>query len=211
MGLLVLGILTFAGVHLVPSLAPALRGALMQRLGEGGYKGLFSLALLAGIGLIVFGWRSTLPSLVYLPPADLYPLALALMVLAFLLMVISGRPSRLKQILRHPQLTGVFLWGIAHLLVNGDRASTYFFGCFALLALAGMPLIDRKKEAQIGAAWGPFAMRTSALPFAAVVQGRTRIDWRGIGWWRPVLAVALYAIILGGHRHIFGVPPWPVF
>ena len=36
MGLLVLGSLTFAGVHLVPSLAPALRGARMQRLGEGG-------------------------------------------------------------------------------------------------------------------------------------------------------------------------------
>ena len=169
MGLLVLGILTFAGVHLVPSLAPALRGALMQRLGEGGYKGLFSLALLAGIGLIVFGWRSTLPSLVYLPPAALYPLALALMVLAFLLMVISGRPSRLKQILRHPQLTGVFLWGIAHLLVNGDQRSVVLFGGLSLWAAVEMIAINRRDGAWVKPEPPAWSTDLVSLVIAAVV------------------------------------------
>ena len=66
------------------------------------------------------------------------------MVLAFLLMVISGRPSRLKQILRHPQLTGVFLWGIAHLLVNGDQRSVVLFGGLSLWAAVEMIAINRR-------------------------------------------------------------------
>ncbi len=147
--LLVLGILMFTGVHLVPSLAPALRSKLIQRRGENGYKGLFSLALLVGIGLIVLGWRSTVPGLLYLPPVSLYPVALALLVVGFLLMVISGRPSRLKQILRHPQLTGVFLWGIAHLLVNGDSRSVVLFGGLTLWAAVEMIAINRRDGAWV--------------------------------------------------------------
>jgi uncharacterized membrane protein len=83
------------------------------------------------------------------------------------------------------------------------------FGSLALLALAGMAMIDRRKGEEIGAAWGPILMRTSAIPFLAAVQGRTKVDWRGISWWRPVLGLFLYALILGGHRHVFGVSPWP--
>ncbi len=51
-------------------------------------------------------------------------------------------------------------------------------------------------------------MRTSAMPFVAAIQGRTAIDWKGIGLWRPALGIALYVIFLGGHRHIIGVGPF---
>ncbi len=169
MGLLVLGILLFTGVHLVPSLAPGLRGALVQRLGENGYKGLFSLSLLLGMGLIVLGWRSTLPSLVYLPPAGLYPLALTLMVLAFLLMVISGRPSRLKQVLRHPQLTGVFLWGLGHLLVNGEQRSVLLFGALALWAVVEMIAINRRDGAWVKPGPAPWSTDLISVVITGVV------------------------------------------
>ena len=38
--------------------------------------------------------------------------------------------------LRHPMLTGVVVWAVAHLLVNGDVASLVLFGWMGLWALA---------------------------------------------------------------------------
>ena len=61
-----------------------------------------------------------MPAFLYQPAAGLHGLALAILILAFALMVVSSRNSRLRRIVRHPQLTGVTLWGLAHLLLNGD-------------------------------------------------------------------------------------------
>ena len=52
MTILILGLLIFLGVHLVPTSPPA-RTALVQRLGEGVYKGSFAVASLIGFVLIV--------------------------------------------------------------------------------------------------------------------------------------------------------------
>ena len=104
---LVLGVLLFCGVHLIPSLAPSLRATWHGRLGENGYKGSFSLLLLAALALIVFGWRSAQPTMIYQPLPVLHQAGISLLNLAFLLLVVSTRPSRLRLIFRHPQLTGV--------------------------------------------------------------------------------------------------------
>src|SRR5678816_4379271 len=117
--MLVSGVLLFALVHFVPAFAPALKADLKRRLGEGGYKGIFSLLLLLAFGLIIAGWRSTTPAPVYLPPPDLHNFALGLLGLAFVLLVLTVRKSRLRRLIRHPQLTGVVLWGVSHLLLNG--------------------------------------------------------------------------------------------
>ena len=66
--------------------------------------------------------------------------------------------------------------------------------------------IDQRRQLSLGAAWGPIRLTTSQLPFLAIAQRRTRLDWRGIGWWRPLVAAALYAALLLGHQHIAGVP-----
>jgi len=219
--------IVFIAIHILSS--TPVRATLVGAIGEGPFRGFFSLLSLAIMAWLVIAyirapfvplWEPA-PALRWLP-LFVMPVALFLIVAG----VSSRNPVAMGQekladapdaaqgiltITRHPMFWGIGLWSIVHMLVNGDRASTFFFGCFALLSLGGMPLIDRKKESQLGAAWGPFAMRTSALPFAAAIQGRTKIDWRGIGWWRPALGLFIYAIILGGHRHIFGVPPWPIF
>ena len=90
--LLVIGVLLFAGVHLTKSLAPSFRTEMQQRLGENGYKGIFSLLILGSIALIVFGWRSAVPQYLYTPPAAMQAPALFLLVVAFWLMVVSSRP-----------------------------------------------------------------------------------------------------------------------
>mgnify|MGYP003677452984 CR=1 FL=1 len=144
MNLLIAGICLWAAVHFVPSLLPTLKTSIKAKLGEGGYMGLFSLGVLTGLGLIIMGWRSAQPSLVYLPPVGLQMLALPLMLVAFLLFVSAKRNTRLKQVLPHPQLSSVILWSVAHLLANGDSRSLALFGGLGLWALIEIILISRR-------------------------------------------------------------------
>ena len=146
---LILGVALFALVHLLPGANPGLKAGLKSRLGANGYKGLFTLLALSSFALIILGWRSTQPQLVYLPVAELKHLALALIVFAFLLMVASGMKSRIKRIIRHPQLTGLVIWAGAHLLLNGDTRSLILFASFGLWALAEIFVINRREGAWV--------------------------------------------------------------
>ena len=98
MTLLILGVLLFAGVHFIPSLAPGLKANWVGRMGENGYKGIFSLLLLGAFALMITGWRGAQPTYLYMPSPELRHLAMLLLLLAFLLMVVSSRKSR--QIIR---------------------------------------------------------------------------------------------------------------
>ena len=55
--------------------------------------------------------------------------------------------------------------------------------------------------------WPAFAAATSILPFAAIAAGRNRLALRELGWWRPVLAVLLWAALIAMHPMAFGVDP----
>jgi uncharacterized membrane protein len=143
--MLSMGMLLFALVHFIPSMTPALKTAAVGRLGENGYKGIFSLLLLVAFALIILGWRSVLPEGIYTPPAELHKIALALLAFAFLLLVVTSRKSRLRRIIRHPQLTGVAVWGFAHLLLNGDNRSVVLFGGMLLWALIEIIVISKRE------------------------------------------------------------------
>lgn len=109
-------------------------------------------------------------------------------------------------ITRHPFLWGVALWAVAHLAANGDAASAMLFGGMLILSLGGMLAIDQRRALRLGDAWRAFAAKTSLVPFAAAAAGRVKVDWKGIGWWRPVLGIAVYIILLFSHHWLFGVP-----
>ncbi len=51
-----------------------------------------------------------------------------LMVIAVFVFGMSATTGRLRGKMRHPQLTAVKIWAVAHLLVNGDLASIILFG-----------------------------------------------------------------------------------
>jgi uncharacterized membrane protein len=78
-----------------------------------------------------------------------------------------------------------------------------------LLALFGAVSIDAKRRRTLGPAWDAFAARTSSVPFAAIIARRQRLDLGEIGWWRPLLAVAIYAAAMFGHPYAFGVRAIP--
>jgi hypothetical protein len=54
--------------------------------------------------------------------------------------------GRLRSLLRHPMLTGVIVWAVAHLLVNGDVASLVLFGAMAVWAVTEMAVINATSD-----------------------------------------------------------------
>lgn len=151
---LIVGLVLFLGIHTL-STARATRAALIGRLGEGPYKGLYSLVSLAGLVLIVMGfgaYRSAGYIQVWTPPFSIFhPIALILLWFAFVALVSAySPPSRIKHLLRHPMLVGVKAWALSHLLVNGDLGSMLLFG--GLLIWAVYDRISLKRRGDAGAA-----------------------------------------------------------
>ena len=145
MTLLGIGLLIWVAVHLFPSLFPATRQSLTERLGNMAYQGVFALCILTGLLLIIFGWRNAVPTHVYAPPVALREPAMLLVVVGFILMAAANFPAtRIKRFIRHPQLSGVLLWAIAHLLMNGDSRSLLLFVVIGLWALVSMFTINHR-------------------------------------------------------------------
>ncbi|GIL01155.1 MAG: hypothetical protein BroJett030_10540 [Alphaproteobacteria bacterium] len=139
MGLLIIGLVIFLGAHSVRMVAPDFRAGMIARLGEGPWKGLYALASLIGLILLVWGYGRAQPlaPVLYVPPFWLVHLVILLMAFAFIALAVSLLPSgRLRPLLKHPMLLATKTWAIAHLLVNGDLASVLLFGAF--LAWAGL-------------------------------------------------------------------------
>ena len=152
------GLLLWIGVHLFPSLAPATKQRIVARVGDPAYQGLFALLVLAGLLLIVFGWRGALPTQLYTPAMGMRHLGMLIATLGILLFVASSFPSRLKRLIRHPQLTGVLLWSLAHLIMNGDSRSLTVFGALAAWSIVSMLTINRREGTWVkptpGMGWG---------------------------------------------------------
>ncbi len=153
MSLLLLGLALFLGVHIFTTLRES-RAALIGRLGEGGYKGLYSLLAAAGLVLIFIGfgsYRNTGYVQVWNPPFSIFhPIAAALLWFAFVALTATyAPPSRIKSLLRHPMLVAVKAWALSHLLVNGDLGSMLLFG--SLLAWAVYDRIAVKRRGDRGA------------------------------------------------------------
>lgn len=165
---LVLGVILWSAAHLLPSAGASARTRAIERLGQA-YQGVFALVILASIGVMVLGWRSTLPTAVYAPPAWGSVAANVLVFLALLLFAASGMPTNIKRIIRHPQLTGVATWAAAHLLSNGELRSLVLFGGLGLWAIAAILFINRRDGA-----WEkpqPQPMTGEWKPLAAAIVG----------------------------------------
>lgn len=144
--LLIVGLILFLGIHIVP-MYPAQRSALVSKLGENGYKGLFALVAAVGLGLVIYGYglaRFEGSPQIYDPPAWLRHVTMLLMVPVFIFLVAAYVPSRIRNALKHPMLVAVKLWAFAHLLGNGDLASILLFGGFFVWAVADRISVKRR-------------------------------------------------------------------
>jgi uncharacterized membrane protein len=118
-------------------------------------------------------------------------------------------PRGIQHVTRHPFLWGIAIWASFHIAANGDAASLVLFTAFLLVALIGTRSIDHKRELALGDAWRRYAERTSNLPFVAMFQGRTKFSWRELGWWRPLLALVVFGVLVSLHPMLFHAYPLP--
>jgi uncharacterized membrane protein len=192
--LLVLGLVAFLGTHAF-SMARQPRAAVIGKVGDGPYKGLYSLLSLAGIVLISIGYgqyRQTGYVPVWDPPVWTRHLALLLVWFAFVFVAAAYLPGRIRRTLKHPMLAGVKVWALAHLLANGDLGSMLLFGSIFGWAVAARISVKRRDEAVPHGAplEPPSGMRNDALAVA-------------IG------TVAYIAFVVWLHPLLIGVPVLP--
>ena len=190
MELLIVGLLIFLGVHSVAIVAPGWRDAQRARLGEGPWKGMFSLASALGLALIVYGYgvARQAPVVLYTPPVWTRHLAALLLLPVFPLLLATYLPGRIKSAAKHPTLLATKLWALAHLLANGTLADVLLFGGFLAWAVADRIAVKRRVVQRVLPAAQPAPMND----VIALVGG-----------------LALYAaFVLWAHRWLIGVAPF---
>jgi len=183
MALMILGLALWYATHLEKIYLRGPRAQLVARIGTGPFKGLVAVLTVGAVALMVIGYQQA-------PYIEVWPYVPALvhlnnllMVLAVALLVAGGIPGHLRHWVRHPQLTAVKTWAVAHLLVNGDLASVVLFA--GLLAWAVIALIGINKRDGKGAKPGPGTLTGNLihLGVTAVVFGALAWAHNYFGVW----------------------------
>ena len=182
MTLLIIGIAVFLGVHLLPTLG-SVRAHLLARLGESGYKALFSLASIAGFVLLVWGFAQAPVIQVWSPPPWTRFVAIVLMLPAFIFLVAAYVPGEIKAKLKHPFLIAIKTWALAHLIANGDLASIILFGSFLAYAVYDRITLKGRRPTGLVEVPGPGSRRNDVI---AVLLG-TALYLAFLLWLHPLL------------------------
>lgn len=189
--LLILGLILFLGLHSLRIVAPAARQSLVERLGEGPWKIVHSLASIASLCLLIYGFgvaRATTP-VVWYPPVWTRHIALLLMIPAMICLIASLMPAgRIKEKVKFPLIVAVKIWALAHLIANGELSSILLFGSFLVWLVVLRISLKRR-----------IAAGTTVLP--VFVSGRYDLIAIAAG-----LALWVW-MIFGLHEWLIGVAP----
>lgn len=179
MQMLLAGMVLWIVTHTFPMAMPRQRAAIVAKIGEAPYKGLFALVSILSIALIVWGSGQAPIVQVYVPPLFGGAVIALLIGIGLTLMAVSALPNNIRRFVRHPQLSGVAIWAVAHLLVNGTVRDLILFGGFGLWAVAGIVLSNLRD--------GPW-QRPAAVAL-----------------WKDVVVVAVGVAVTGLLLHFHGV------
>lgn len=185
---LVSGVALWAIMHFVPTLLPGMRSNLIASLGEKPYSGIFALVVLFALIMIVVGWRTTVPVVLYAPPWWGQNFAILLMFASINLFGAAHAKTNIKRVIRHPMLTGMLFWAIAHISANGDIRSLILFGGLGLWSAAEMSLINKREGVWVKPEKA--SLRSEAI--AATVS------------------IVVFLVLIALHPYFAGVSPLPV-
>lgn len=174
--LLILGVGLWVAAHMYKRVAPAQRATLADWMGEGA-KAVFAVLILAGLVLMVVGWRAIGPQdyvfLWSVPPWMGHVNNLAVLVSLYVFGIGMAKGA-LSQKIRHPMLLGTLIWALAHLAVNGDLAGVILFGGLGAWAAASIVLINARAPG-----WTPPARKPG--PRDAVAVGVVLVVYAVVG------------------------------
>jgi len=191
MAVLILGLVIFLGVHSIRIVADGWRTATIARVGDKPWKGVYSLASIAGFVLIVVGFGLARRDPVYLwqAPMAMRHVAGLLVLVAFILLVATYVPrNAIKAKLHHPMVLSVKVWALAHLLANGNLADVVLFGAFLVWAVFSFRAARRRDRVN-GTVYPPGTASGTAI---TVVIGV--VAWAVFAFW--------------AHGLLFGVRPF---
>jgi uncharacterized membrane protein len=181
------GLILFVGIHSVSIVGPSFRDRVVERIGLRPWQGLFALASISGLVLLVSGYSDLRgqTAILYLLPRWVHVISSTLMIPVFPLLLAAYLPGGIKATVRHPMLVAVKLWAFAHLLANGALADVMLFG--TILAWAVAVRISLKRR-----------------PIRAIATAPA-------GQWNDVIAVigglVIYGMMLNfGHALLIGMP-----
>lgn len=180
MTILLIGLVLFLGVHSIRLVADGARTRFIARRGERAWKGLYTLASVVGLVLVVWGYALARqqPIALWTPPSWTRPLAAALMLVSLVLLTAAFVPRNgIRAAVGHPMVLGVKVWAFAHLVSNRTLADLLLFGGFLLWAVLCYRSLRRRDRA---AGRSPPPSRASATA-AAVLVGA--LLWAGIAFW----------------------------
>ncbi|WP_243395640.1 NnrU family protein [Sphingomonas oleivorans] len=223
---LVAAMTAFVGTHFL--LSHPLRPALVGRLGERPFLGLYSLVALLTFGWVILAARTAPDTpLWWIAPSWAWQVASIVMLFASMLLLGSffgnpaipdptgkrrmpGEARGIFAITRHPMMWSFTIWAVVHALLWGSASNLVITSGIGILAFFGALAQDAKKKRLLGEAWREWEARTSFWPFGAQLAGRS--PWRAT-LPRPALlagGLILWLIATLAHGWLGGpeVGPW---
>ncbi|SFB83355.1 Uncharacterized membrane protein [Polaromonas sp. OV174] len=188
MGMLILGLVLFLGVHSTRIVADGWRTAMIGRVGERAWKGGYALLSIVGFVLIVwgFGLARQQPVQLWMPPRGMRHLASLLTLIAFILLAATYVPrNAIKARLHHPMVLAVKVWALAHLLANGNVAHVVLFGSFLVWAA----LSFRAARSRDRAAGTVYPAGTMSATVTTVLVGT--VAWAVFAFWAHGLLIGI--------------------
>jgi uncharacterized membrane protein len=192
MVVLVLGLVIFLGIHSTRIVAEGGRAKAIAGLGEGPWKGVYSLLSLIGFAFIVWGFAQARWSAPVLWTPPIWTRHTTILLMLFSLILIGAyifKKSHIAAAVHHPMVWGVAIWAFGHLIANGSAADLLLFGAFLVWAIA-----------DLAGSYGRDVRNAVVYPSP---------NW-GATLGAVALGVVLWVVLLGGvHLWLFGVSPIP--
>ena len=197
MDMLIAGLVIFLGIHALRVWGEGVRSALLSRLGPLGFKGVYSIASLAGFYLLIVGYGQARlePVALWTPPHGMAHATVALMWVSMVLLAAAEIPRNgIKARLRHPMVLGVKVWALSHILANGTLHDVLLFGGFLVWAVLSFRAARQRDRAALEAGeWAETPPVSGAATAGTVLAG----------------TAAWAAFVLVVHVWLIGVAPLP--
>lgn len=214
---LIAAAVAFVGTHF--ALSHPLRGSVTRLTGDKGFQAVYSLVALGSFAWMAMAFRAAPPVAPLIEALTVssaaWIFATLLMLLASVLLVGSfmGNPALpapgaaalaakgphgVFHTTRHPMMWSMALWSASHVLVSPTPRVLVLTLAVAILALAGSHMQDRKKAAQMGAAWAAWEAQTSFWPRLGALGKAGAVPWLG--------GLALWLGASWAHIPLAGIP-----
>ena len=154
MTIILIGLVLFFAPHCVSIVSESWRDGVVERIGPGAWKGVYSVVSIVGFVLICWGYGLARqdPIVLYTAPEWMRHIVMLLMLFVFPLFLAANLPGAIKAKTQHPLLAATKIWAFAHLLVNGTLADVLLFGSFLVWAIVDRISMKNRTQRPIASA-----------------------------------------------------------